>query len=76
LFFFACPKKNQKRTSEKNYIPFSDGISIKLLYYCGEGQGGLDVYDVLRHAVVMSPDQQLEGWGATISGLNLIKYCI
>ena len=36
LFFFACPKKNQKKTPENETARFRGGISIWLLYYCGE----------------------------------------
>jgi hypothetical protein len=36
LFFFACPKKNQKRTPENETARFRGGISIRLLCYCGE----------------------------------------
>jgi hypothetical protein len=38
LFFFACPKKNQKKTPENETARFREGISIKLWYYCGEVQ--------------------------------------
>jgi len=34
LFFFASPKKNQKRSPEKDYIPFSGSSYVGLLYYC------------------------------------------
>ena len=31
LFFFACPKKNQKKTPENDYTPFSGGFPDKAL---------------------------------------------
>ena len=42
LFFFACPKKNQKRAAGKDDGPFPAGSLIELLCYCGEEQWGLD----------------------------------
>ena len=42
MFFFACPKKNQKKAAGKDDGPFPAGSLIELLYYCGERQWGLD----------------------------------
>ena len=32
MFFFACPKKNQKKTPAKDYIPFAGGSYVDQLY--------------------------------------------
>jgi hypothetical protein len=37
MFFFACPKKNQKKTPAKDYIPFAGSSYVELLYYCDFG---------------------------------------
>jgi len=34
MFFFASPKKNQKKSPAKDYIPFAGGSLMKLWYYC------------------------------------------
>ena len=34
LFFFASPKKNQKKSPTKDYIAFVGGSYVRRLYYC------------------------------------------
>jgi hypothetical protein len=35
MYFFACPKKYQKRATGNDDGAFPVGIPIKLLHYCG-----------------------------------------
>jgi len=37
MFFFASPKKNQKKSPAKDYSPFAGGSYVQLLYYCDFG---------------------------------------
>ena len=41
ILFFASPKKKQKKSPEKDYIPFSGSSYVELEYYCGFGISAL-----------------------------------
>ena len=59
LFFFACPKKNQKRTPENETARFRGGICIKLLYYCGELLQSI-IHQTANCLLLMAISQQLK----------------